>query len=99
MTNNNNRLKTYKEIFSMTAKDFQDLLKQNTDTNYHTENVLYLAFRSGNKKFIEEAKLVLADHLSQGSLSHENAKRRTELLSKIKSTFLATYQKTYWECL
>ena len=26
MTNNNNRLKTYKEIFSMTAKDFQDLL-------------------------------------------------------------------------
>ena len=69
MTNNNNRLKTYKEIFSMTAKDFQDLLKQNTDINYHTENVLYLAFRSGNKKFIEEAKLVLADHLTRQGIA------------------------------
>ena len=99
MTNNNNRLKTWKEIVHMNTKDFQDVLKENTDKNYHTENVLYLAFRSGNKKFIDEAKIVLADHLTQGSLSHENAKRRIELLSRIKSTFLKTYQTTYWECL
>ena len=94
-----NTLKTWKEIVLMNNKDFQDLLKENTDKNYHTENVLYLAFRSKDVNLIEEAKIILFDHLHQGSLSHENSERRTQLMTKIKSTFLKTYQTTYWQCL
>ena len=40
--------KTKEQVKAMTQKEFQDLLVENTDRNYHTENVVYIAYRYGD---------------------------------------------------
>lgn len=55
---------------------------ENEDNNAHSENVLYLAKLSKNKKMIEVAEYCLKQHLRDGSLIHDIKKIRDKIDSK-----------------
>jgi predicted RecB family nuclease len=90
---------TLEEIQKMTQAQFQDVLVENTDANYHTENVLYIAYRLGNKELIERAGNVLFRHHFVGELDAGTRKERDEVLKELKKSFLPCHQQTIWECL
>tara|TARA_B100000886_G_scaffold321823_1_gene264354 strand:- start:765 stop:1079 length:315 start_codon:yes stop_codon:yes gene_type:complete len=87
------------EVVNMTQKQFHDLLKVNTDENFHSENIVYIAYRSGNQNYIQEAENILWKHEKAGSLNFELSEKRNVLFEKIIDLFLPTYQKTIKECL
>ena len=87
------------EIVQMTQEQFQDTLVENTDRNYHSENVVYIAYRSGNRDCIERAEDILDQHLSLGHLSGELSEKRNILMKDLRGLFLPTYQETIWRCL
>ena len=87
------------EIVQMTQEKFQDTLVENTDRNYLSENVVYIAYRSGNRDCIERAEDILDQHLSLGHISGELSEKRNILMKDLKGLFLPTYQETIWRCL
>ena len=91
--------KTQKEVIQMTQKEFQDLLVENTDRNYHTENVVYIAYRYGTNAQIARAEGILGLHLQVGHLTPLNNDARNNLLKSLKDEMLPCHQQTIWECL
>ena len=94
-------MKTYnvEQIQKMTQAQFQDVLVDNTDKNYHTENVVYIAYRAGDYELIEKAEGILFNHLTIGHLTTELQEERQEVLKQVRKLFLPCHQQTIWECL
>ena len=94
-------MKTYnvKQIQDMTQAQFQDVLVEHTDKNYHTKNVVYIAYRAGDYELIEKAEGILLKHLTAGELTTELQEERQELLKEIRKLFLPCHEQTIWECL
>mgnify|MGYP001179951220 FL=1 len=91
--------KTQKEVIQMTQKEFQDLLVENTDRNYHTENVVYIAYRYGDNFLISYAEMVLIAHLNKGEMTPKLQSIGTHILKCLKARMLPCHQQTIWECL
>ena len=91
--------KTKEQVKAMTQKEFQDLLVENTDRNYHTENVVFLAMRYGYDWQIQRAQDILKAHLEIGHMTPVLIEARNDLLKTIKAKMLPCHQQSVWECL
>ena len=91
--------KTKEQVKAMTQKEFQDLLVENTDRNYHTENVVYIAYRYGTKFQVAQAEMILIAHLQIGCMVPKLLTKRATLLNQLKAEMLPCHQQTIWECL
>ena len=91
--------KTKEQVKAMTQKEFQDLLIENTDRNYHTENVVYIAYRYGNNYYIMYAEMILMAHIKLGEMTTELNNHRSHVLKCLKARMLPCHQQTIWECL
>lgn len=91
--------KTKEQVKAMTQKEFQDLLVENTDRNYHTENVVYIAYRYGYNWQIALGRAILKKHLKLGCMNPSLNEQRNFLLKTLKAEMLPCHQQTIWECL
>ncbi len=91
--------KTKEQVKAMTQKEFQDLLVENTDRNYHTENVVYIAYRYGDNYLTAYAEMILMAHLKIGEMTPELQSKRSHVLQCLKARMLPCHQQTIWECL
>jgi len=91
--------KTIKQVKAMTQKEFQDLLLENTDRNYHTENVVYIAYRYGDAYYITYAEMILEAHLKIGCMTPKLHSKRSHVLQCLKARMLPCHQQTVMECL
>tara|TARA_R100000773_G_C4123911_1_gene58039 strand:+ start:111 stop:431 length:321 start_codon:yes stop_codon:yes gene_type:complete len=89
--------KTKKQVLEMTQSEFHDLLKENTDRNYHTENVVYLAYRYGDNYLIAFAEMVLIAHLKIGHMTPGLQKQRSHVMLCLKARMLPCYKQTLKE--
>jgi len=87
------------EVVNMTQKQFHDLLKTNTDANFHSENIVYISYRTGNTNLISEAENILKKHQDDGCLTFDNSQHRSEVYNKLINLFLPERRKTISECL
>ena len=91
--------KTKEQVKKMTQKEFQDLLVANTDKNYHTENVVYIAYRYGDNYLTAYAEMILMAHLKIGCMTPKLHSKRSHVLQCLKARILPTHQSTVWSCL
>ena len=91
--------KTKEQVKKMTQKEFQDLLVANTDKNYHTENVVYIAYRYADAYYITYAEMILMAHIKLGEMTPELNDHRNHVLECLKSRITPTHQATVWSCL
>tara|TARA_A100001201_G_scaffold42810_2_gene43542 strand:- start:1442 stop:1765 length:324 start_codon:yes stop_codon:yes gene_type:complete len=82
------------EIQNMTWMRFLEILEENTDRNFHSENVLYLAYRSENNDLINRAEKMWLDHMKHGSLTFENAEIRSKISDEARNIFVPKYNTT-----
>ena len=67
--------------------------EENEDNNYHSENVVLLAKNFGGAEDLKLAKSILKKHESEGSLSEELNKQRSDLSKKLYPKLIASKNK------
>ena len=92
-------MKTQKQIKQLTQAQFQDVLIDNTDKNYHTENVIYLAYRYGTRYHVAYAEMIHFAELKIGHMTPVLIKKRNEVLDMVMNNMLPCHIKTLSECL
>jgi len=91
--------KTRKQVKEMTQKEFHNLLVENTGKNYHTENVVYIAYRYGDNYLTAYAEMILMAHLKIGCMTPKLHSKRSHVLQCLKARMLPCYQTTVWACI
>lgn len=73
-------------VQALTDSQFKRLSSGLSNANYHSENVVFRAKRTGVDEYIAEAIAINDGHIEEGSLTSDLMTRRTNLFAKIEKS-------------
>lgn len=76
-------------VQALTEDQFERLSNGLTDANYHSENIVFRAKRTGVTEYVDEADSILQGHIDEGSMTEDLLTRRTNLFIKIDKALFA----------
>jgi len=80
------------DIIAMSTSNFLQLIKENTNDNLHTENYVYMAYRTGDRNISEFAEDIYNEHMHQRCMTPFLIKMR----DRVHEMLLEKYTHTFW---
>ena len=84
---------TYDDIIAMSSEKFLTLIEENTDNNHHSENYVYMAYRTGDRDISEFAEDIYNEHMHQRCMTPFLLKMRDRVHSMLEDKFTYGFWK------
>jgi hypothetical protein len=90
---------SYDDIIAMSSEKFLILIKENTNENLHTENYVYMAYRTGDRDLSQFAEDIYNEHMHQRCMTPFLLKMRDRVHSMLEDKFTYGFWYELERCL